>query len=165
MPLNDPMMKCGPVALCLLLTLAAVRGAETAPAFTEIPAPKLLSPPDKMEMTDVASFFRWTPITSCDSYEIQIGRDAQFRDLVRRKVTKNVRYHEDCYFPREILSPGSYCWRVRAIIAGREGPWSETSCVQVNADHAVANRVVRTITSVEPVFLMRNRAWDPRGPA
>ena len=157
-------MKRGPVALCLLLTLAAVRGAETAPAATEIPAPKLLSPRDKMEMTDVASFFRWTPIETCDSYEIQIGRDAKFRDLLKRKVTKNVRYHEDCYFPRQILPPGGYCWRVRAIIAGREGPWSETSRVRVNADHSAAKGVVRTITTARPVFLMRN-LMGPAGPA
>ena len=44
MPLNDSMMKCGPVALCLLLTSAAVRGAETAPALTVIPAPEAAQP-------------------------------------------------------------------------------------------------------------------------
>ena len=155
------MMRYELLGLCLLMAATACK-AESISAATEIPAPKLLSPPNRMEMTDVASFFRWTPIKNCDSYEIQIGRDAQFHDLLKRKVTKNVRYHEDCYFPRQILPPGRYYWRVRAVIAGREGHWSETSCVQVNADHSAAKGVVRTITPAKPVFLMRNRAWDPR---
>jgi hypothetical protein len=159
--LRNP-MRYQVVAVCLLLTVAFAYGAETTPAVAEIPAPRLLSPPDKMDMTDVASFFRWTPIETCDSYEIQIARDANFQDLVKRKITKNVRYHEDCYFPRDLLLPGRYCWRVRAILDGHDGPWSETFRLRVNADHSTAKAVVRTIAPARPVFLMRNRAWDPR---
>ena len=160
--MNGLIMRDGLAVMCLLVTVAIAGGAETKPGTAAIPAPKLLSPPDKMEMTDVASFFRWTPVEGCDRYEIQIGRDANFQDIVKRRVTNNVRYHEDCYFPREILPPGRYSWRVRAIIDGQEGPWSETFRVQVTADHSLAKSVVRTITPARPVFLMRNRAWDPR---
>ena len=126
------------------------------------PAPQLLWPRDGMEMTDAASFFRWAPMKGCDSYEIQIASDREFQGIVRQRLTKNVRYHEDCYFQREVLSPGQYCWRVRAKTADTSGPWSDVFSVKVNGDHSLAPRLVREISAEHPVFLMRNRAFDPR---
>ena len=143
------------IAILLLLTGTA-RAADT------IPTPGLLCPSDGMSMTDVASFFRWTPISNCEDYEIQIARDAGFQDIYKDKRTKNVRYHEDCYFPKDILPVGAYWWRVRALVADREGPWSQVFRVTVNADHRPARQVVREIDPDRPVFLMRNREWDPR---
>jgi hypothetical protein len=102
MSLDKPMMNCGHVVLYVRWTLVAVHGAKTAPIATKIPAPRLLLPAEKREMTEVASYFRWTPIKNCDGYEIQSRCDAQFCQMLNRKVSKNVRDHEDGYFPREI---------------------------------------------------------------
>ena len=145
--------------LCLVF-ISAIAGVVCA--AEGIPAPKPLWPANNSEITDVASFFRWSPVKDANNFKLQIARDENFSDLYKEKVTKNARYHENCYFPKDILPKGKYFWRVRAMVGGSEGPWSETFRVNLNDSHPIEPNMVRTITPGSPVFMMRNRAWDPR---
>jgi hypothetical protein len=140
------------LAAMLLAPLTALH-AETAPV--------LLSPVNGMELTDVATYFLWLPVAGCTSFEVQIARDAAFSDLVKTKRTVNKGFHKNLYFPKDVLPPGAYWWKVRALAAGTPGPWSETRAVKVNDAHPVLPHVVREISPEHPLFLMRNRAWDP----
>ena len=127
----------------------------------ELPTPQLLAPCDRMDMTDVAAYFQWAAVPGCDQYEIQIARDAGFQDLYATRRTKDVRYHEHSFFPKDIPPAGTYHWRVRAGPEGREGPWSAPFRVTVNAEHPVSEALMVPIGPESPVFLMRNRAWNP----
>jgi hypothetical protein len=145
----------------LLVALATLSGSSPLSGAETSATPRLHSPVDGMEMTDVATYFRWAPLEGASQFHIQIASDAAFAKVVRERRTTNKGYHKNCWFPREVLAPGSYFWRVRAVRDGGEGPWSETFRVRVNADHPVKPDVVRTITPETPLFLMRSRAWDP----
>ncbi len=124
-------------------------------------APRLLSPVSGMSLTDVATYFKWSPADGCSNFVIQIARDAAFRDIVKEKRTLNKGYHKNLYFPKDVLPPGRYFWRVRAVRGGQEGVWSEAWTVHVNNDHPVLPEVVRKIGPETPLFLMRSRVWDP----
>jgi len=130
-------------------------------AAEELPAPQLLAPRDQMELTDVAAYFQWTPVKTCNSYEIQIAGDAAFQQLYTTRRTRDVRYHEHRYFPKNIPPAGRYFWRVRAIADGGAGSWSAVFSVNLNADHTPAKHVIMPMEPEHPVFLMRNRGWDP----
>ena len=130
-------------------------------AATNVEAPHLLSPVDGMQMTDIASYFQWLPVTGSSNFVIQIARDSAFKDLVKERRTVNKGFHKNLYFPKDILTPGVYFWRVHAIQGDTIGPWSETRTVTVNAAHPVLPQVVREIGSQTPLFLMRSRSWDP----
>ena len=145
------------VLTALLLTPVASMHSAVATAA----APELLSPADGMEITDVASSFRWSPIPDMTQFEIQIARDREFRDIYKTKQTLNKGYHKNLYFPKDILPVGAYFWRVRALGNGQRGPWSEVFSVRVNAEHPIAPDVVRKIGPETPLFLMRSRTWDP----
>jgi hypothetical protein len=147
-----------PMALGLLLT--GFCHAEV-PGRADLPPPLLRSPLDGMSMTDVATFFRWDPVEGCDQFDIEIARDAAFADILRRKRTKNVRYHENSYFPRDLLPPGTFHWRVRAVRDDRAGPWSRAFAVNVNSDRSVAKQPIVEIGPDRPLFILRNRHWDP----
>lgn len=134
----------------------------TCVLLAAVPAPQPLWPRDGQALTDVATFFRWEPLKGYERFHVQVGADREFTRLVRERRTRNQRYHEDLWFPREVLPAGAYCWRVRATDdAGQDGPWCEPRAFTVNADHALAPALVRTISPQRPVFLMRNREWNP----
>ena len=145
----------------LLLILAALFLLPLAGLPAELSAPQLLAPRDKMELTDVATYFQWMPVKGCSHYEIQIARDAEFTQLYKTRQTKDVRYHEHNYFPKDLPLAGKYFWRVRAVEAGVEGPWSAAFSLAINTDHALAKTIVMPIGPENPVFLMRNRGWNP----
>jgi len=134
-------------------------GAAQADAAPE--APRLLSPVRGMTLTDVASFFNWSPVAGCSNFVIQIARDAAFQDLVKERRTLNKGYHKNLYFPKDVLPPGRYFWRVCAVKGTVKGPWSTPYAVSVNAEHPVLPEVVRSLGPERPLFLMRSRAWDP----
>jgi hypothetical protein len=142
--------------------LAGIWLVAAAAAAAEPPGPpRLLSPPDGMHMTDVATFFRWAPVPGCTNFEIQVARDRAFTDLAITKRTVNKGFHKNLYFPKDVLPAGAYVWRVRAMGGGGASAWSEVRGVTVNANHAAAPDVVRRIGPDHPLFLMRSRSWDP----
>ncbi len=140
------------LAALLLTPLATLHAAD---------APVLLSPVNGMELTDVATYFQWLPVAGCTNFEIQIASDVAFAELVKTKRTVNKGFHKNLYFPKDVLSPGAYWWRVRALVSGQPGPWSDTRALKVNADHPVLPNVVRMITPERPLFMMRSRTWNP----
>ena len=131
------------------------------PIGLSVEAPRLLSPPDRMEITDVATYFQWLPVTGWTNFAIQIARDAGFADLVKTKQMVNKGFHKNLYFPKDVLPPGSYWWRVRAMVGAQTSSWSEARSIIVNSNHNIAAGVIRDIDAEHPIFLMRNRAWDP----
>ena len=131
-------------------------------AVAEEGGPTLLSPRDGMEITDVASYFEWLPMPGISRYDLQVAKDPEFAQLHLVKRTKDKGYHKHLYFPKDLLPAGTYWWRVRPVRDdGGEGSWSTAARVQVNAVHSVAQALVRPISAARPLFLMRNRAWNP----
>lgn len=144
--------------LVIALWFAAVLSALGAEPLS---APRLISPPDKMEITDVATYFQWVGIPGCTNFEIQIATDSGFQKIYKQKQTVNKGYHKNLYFPKDLLPVGDYFWRVRGVLKNAAGPWSAARRLKVNAEHPVAAETVRTISAAAPIFMMRNRAWDP----
>jgi hypothetical protein len=155
--LEEPSMRSPMLGLLAALLCCCVRlvtGEERGPT--------LLSPRDGMEITDVASYFAWLPTPGVSSYDIQLAMDQDFTRVYVAKRTKDKGYHKHLYFPKDLLPAGAYWWRVRAVRDdGGEGPWSAVARVQVNAVHSVAKTLLRPISPEQPLFLMRNRAWNP----
>ena len=143
------------VQLGLLIALPALGGAPEPP--------RLLSPPDGMAITDLATYFQWLPVAGVSNFEVQVALDADFADLARTRTTTNQRYHENLWFPRDPLPAGAYGWRVRCAGAGGTSAWSEVRRLTVNTNREAAAAVVRPLGPEHPLFLLRNRAWDPRG--
>jgi hypothetical protein len=76
-----------------------------------IPFPQLFWEADSRAFTDVGA-----PV----EYDIQIARDASFRDVVDEDRVAIARYVPDSPLP-----VGSYFWRVRPVVSGEiPGPWS-----------------------------------------
>lgn len=148
---------CRPATGRWLAALLATAGVAAA----ELPTPELLSPPDAMAMTDVASFFRWGPVAGVTNFEVQIAADAGFGNVVRTRRTVNKGFHRNLYFPKDVLPAGTFFWRVRALSAAQTSAWSAVRSLSVNDDHPVRPEVVRAIGPESPLFLMRSRAWDP----
>ena len=62
------------------------------------------------------------------SYDIEIARDADFRDVIDRDHINLARYVVD-----RPLAPGSYFWRVRAVSPdGKPREWSETRDLRIS---------------------------------
>jgi hypothetical protein len=118
----------------------------------------LLAPRDGMEITDVATYFQWSPVTGCSNFVVQVAKDPVFAELVINKQTRNNGYHKNLYFPKNTLPAGRYHWRVRPDL-GKE-TWSPVFSFTVNEDHPI-RPPVRKISFAQPIFMMRNRAWDP----
>ena len=60
----------------LLAPLAVLHAADGT-----LEAPKLIWPANAAEITDVASFFGWSPVTACTNYEIQVALDDAFHNI------------------------------------------------------------------------------------
>jgi hypothetical protein len=118
----------------------------------------LLAPRDGMEITDVATYFQWSPVSGCSNFVVQVAKDSTFAELVINKQTRNKGYHKNLYFPKNTLPAGRYHWRVRPDL-GKE-TWSPAFSFTVNEDHPI-RPPVREISPARPIFMMRNRAWDP----
>jgi len=132
-----------------------------APLAATAATTRLLDPADSMEMTDIASYFRWTPVEGCDTFDLQIASDPDFAKPVRERRTVNKGYHKNLYFPKDVLPPGTYFWRVRPAPGGQPEAWTAPAKFTVNGDHSVSPKLVREIGPDAPLFLMRNRNWDP----
>jgi hypothetical protein len=118
----------------------------------------LLAPRDGMEITDVATYFQWSPVTGCSNFVVQVAKDPAFTELIINKQTLNKGYHKNLYFPKNTLVAGKYYWRVKPD-DGKES-WSSVYRLSVNEDRPV-RPPIREISPARPIFMMRNRAWDP----
>ncbi len=144
---NSGLLRCIMIPALVLVTLKG--GAE---GFT------LLAPRDGMEITDVATYFQWSPVTGCSNFVVQVAKDKAFSELIINKQTRNKGYHKNLYFPKNTLSAGKYYWRVKPD-DGKES-WSSVYSLSVNEEHPI-RPPIREISPARPIFMMRNRAWDP----
>lgn len=139
----------------MLLTVLPMTAAEA------LVAPTPSAPRSDMTVSDVALSFAWSAVEGATHYDIEIARDPVFRDQVRLRRQPTGGYHRHSYRPKELLLPGIYHWRVRAVSAGVEGAWSATTRVEVVPTGDVLVEPVREISPERPLFLMRSRVWDP----
>ena len=159
-------MKKHIVLLSSLVALSEFAGAVN-PAPSKLqpaeasPLVQLRNPVDKMEMTDVATYFEWSPVKGCTTFDLQIARDAAFTNLFDERRIVNKGYYINRWFPKDPLPAGTYYWRVRPVMDGNEGAWSDAFTVSVNDQHPIKPELIRTISPETPLFLMRNRAWNP----
>ncbi|MFC2113023.1 glycoside hydrolase family 98 domain-containing protein [Bacteroidota bacterium] len=125
-------------------------------------APDLISPLDGVSLTDIAAFYLWNEVKGCGEYEIDISETPGFESPIRHKVIlTNPRPY---FYPRELLSPGSYYWRVRALQYDRNstpGVWSEIRHFDLNNEHTVQNPIIN-ISSEAPLITMRGGNWPGR---
>lgn len=142
-----------------IFTLVALLLAGLVGKAVEVP--QLLSPPDGMEITDVATYFQWLPVAGVTNFEFEVARDGDFHNVVNTKKTTNTGYHKNLYFPKDVLPAGKFFWRVRSFHNGQNSSWSKVRSFSVNTSHPVLPQVVRKIDPEHPLFLMRNRGWDP----
>ncbi|MFC2113024.1 glycoside hydrolase family 98 domain-containing protein [Bacteroidota bacterium] len=125
-------------------------------------SPTLISPLDGVSLTDISAFYLWQQVDGCGEYEIDISESPGFESPVRHKVTLT---HPTPYFyPRDLLSPGTYYWRVRALKYNRystPGEWSEIRHFDLNDDHTPRSRVIE-ISPEAPLVTMRVSNWNNR---
>jgi hypothetical protein len=116
-------------------------------------APKLDVPANQLEMTDVASFYRWYQVAGAVDYEIQLSRSKSFDSPTIFNVRSEV--PKPHYMPSdaELPAPGKWFWRVRAMEEGRPGQWSDVRSFTVNNDIAKRPTVFKP-TPEHPIFTM-----------
>jgi len=87
-------------------------------------APKLISPPDKATNVSLKPTLKWDPVSGADDYGIEISGPSSMNIL---SSNPQITLGENGV---DYLSPGSYSWRVRAIIGGVDywsNPYSFTA--------------------------------------
>jgi hypothetical protein len=116
-------------------------------------APKLVTPIDGMELTDIAVYFRWHQVKRALDYELQLSQDEAFS----APKTIIVRSEADLpyYMPKddELMTPGAWFWRVRAFEPERSGVWSAVRKMTINNDHK-KKPVVTEISPENPLFTL-----------
>jgi hypothetical protein len=112
------------LAALLLAPLAALPAAD---------APRLDHPSNGTATTSPFPRFRWERLPGTldhrhpVAYDIEIARDAGFRDVVDRDRVNLARYIAD-----QPLGEGDYHWRVRLVSpAGETGPWSAAAALKI----------------------------------
>lgn len=96
----------------------------------------LLRPAHAEELVEATPLFEWKPLQDAEMYEIQISQDENFTNLVDSARTAYTAYSPlNSLGQRSInvLTFGTYYWRVRARIAGAWQVWSDTWRFQVAA--------------------------------
>ncbi|MBM4083078.1 MAG: DUF4962 domain-containing protein, partial [Planctomycetes bacterium] len=130
------------------------KGARLAALVLEpagLPPLELESPPDGMRLTDLATFFRWKQVKGAIDYELQMAQDAQFTAAKTLTVRSEVEWPYYLPAERELPTPGTWFWRVRAVEPGRPGAWSKPRRMEVNNDHT--KKPVKLVISPErPLF-------------
>jgi hypothetical protein len=83
--------------------------------------PRLKEPEDGRQVQAGAKLvLTWSRTTLTERYELQISRDSGFREI---QETQRVR---DNVSTITVGPPGTYFWRVRGEVQGRQGDWSGT---------------------------------------
>lgn len=82
-------------------------------------APALSSPSDGSDSCEEAPSFDWSPVDGATSYRIQVDEDSGFGAPEIDRSTSRT-----SYTLTDVLTDGTYYWRVRASNDCGEGPWS-----------------------------------------
>jgi len=85
-----------------------------------IPAPTLLRPINGTSTRRIVTFV-WKGVEGAATYELQVSRYKDFRDIFYMNETEN-RYHR----PQKLFRKGRWHWRVRAIAEGNKGEWGSS---------------------------------------
>lgn len=116
-------------------------------------APKLYVPVNNLELTDIATYFRWFQVRGAINYEIQLDRSPTFS----APITLTVRSEADKphYMPAdsELPAPGLWHWRVRALESTSPGQWSEPWSFSINNDIEKKPLLFKP-TPEQPLFTM-----------
>jgi hypothetical protein len=101
----------------------AVLGSDNLTPAPLPPAPVLIAPlPDEVlrsETFDVT--FRWSAVEGAEAYSFEIARDDRFFDIVVER-----RAGPEALARIQGIEPGTYFWRVTALVRGFEGPPAES---------------------------------------
>jgi uncharacterized repeat protein (TIGR01451 family) len=104
------------------IALGAPYTATVSATTCDLPAaPALFVPPDGTVTCDLVPTFGWSWVSGSDGYRIQVDDDPAFGSPVLDQTAVGTFYT----YPGS-LPAGTYYWRVRAVDACGEGPWSET---------------------------------------
>ena len=116
-------------------------------------APKLDLPSNKVELTDIATFYRWHQVRGSIDYELQLSRSSSFKTPTTLNIRSEV--SKPYYMPTdaELPAAGKWYWRVRAMEEGRPGEWSEVRTFTLNKDIA-KKPVIFKPTPENPIFTM-----------
>ena len=70
-------------------------------------------------MEDIAFSISWSPVRDATGYQFQMATNSTFTSLVVNKTLP-----EAVFIPTTTVAQGTYYWRVKVLLAGRESPWS-----------------------------------------
>ena len=125
-------------------------------------APELISPLENVSLTDISAFYLWQEVEGCGEYELEVSASPAFTNPTRHTVVMtNPRPY---FYPRDLLTPGTYYWRVRALQYDRystPGFWSEIRHFDLNNDHSVRSPIV-DVSPQDPLVTMRGDNWRDR---
>ena len=121
------------------VSVDGVRSLPSAPIAVRItntaPVPAGVSPvsPADGASVQLPFFFDWsdTPNPQVPGYEIDVNTSTSFADIsnvLRLSATRS-----DYMITRDLLAPGNYFWRVRALHGDVAGPWSAPRAITVTA--------------------------------
>jgi hypothetical protein len=121
------------------VSVDGVRSLPSAPIAVQItnaaPVPTGVSPlsPAAGATVQLPFFFDWsdTPNPQVPGYEIDVNTSSTFADgsnVLRLSPTRS-----DYMITRDLLAPGNYFWRVRALHGDVAGPWSAARMISVTA--------------------------------
>jgi hypothetical protein len=116
-----------------------VRSLPSAPIAVQItntaPVPAGVTPTSPAEGASVQLpfFFDWsdTPNPQVPGYQIDVNTSTSFADISNVLLLSPTR--SDYMITRDLLAPGNYFWRVRALHGDIAGPWSAARAINVTA--------------------------------
>ena len=122
-----------------------VRGLPSAPIAVQItnaaPVPPAVSPvtPADGATVQLPFFLHWsdTPNPQVPGYEVDVNTSATFAST--SSVLGFTPTRSDYMITRDLLAPGSYFWRVRALHGDVAGPWSAARAITVTAPVTAPN--------------------------
>lgn len=83
--------------------------------------PQLVTPAHEAEEVEIPVAFSWEAVAGADSYYLEVSRRADFHETIAVKFLDDTTFGIDD-LPDETV----YFWRVRGMVAGTPGGWSET---------------------------------------
>lgn len=149
--------------------------AQTSKRIVKAPEPpELISPPDRMSLTDIAEFFMWKNVEDAAYYELELSREDGWRGIVQiNRMKPSVKHwvmwrnpkmpinkmKAGCtvWMPKNPIGPGKWFWRVRAISkTGLPSEWSKMRMIEVNTDHS-KQEPIRIVSPQKPLFMIHTR--------